>query len=200
MIPIKETFLSFQGEGYFAGQASYFIRTQGCDIGCHWCDEPASWEFKSGINQSLSNILKDIKKSNVKNVIVTGGEPLIHDLSNLTNEISKNNFSLHLETSGSYALTGNWNWITLSPKKIRPPLKSIYSHTSELKVVIYNNKDFEWALEQERNISKFNNDCLLYLQPEWSRKEIMQQQILDFISKNPRWKLSLQMHKYLNVK
>tara|TARA_B100000902_G_scaffold380346_1_gene415634 strand:- start:152 stop:754 length:603 start_codon:yes stop_codon:yes gene_type:complete len=200
MIPIKETFLSIQGEGYYAGQSSYFIRTQGCDIGCHWCDEPASWEFNSGINMTSLEILSDLKKSNVNTVIFTGGEPLIHDLTAISSLIHENGYSLHLETSGSYSLSGNWDWITLSPKKIKPPLKQIYLHASELKVVIYNSNDFEWALEQEKQISNINKDCLLYLQPEWSKKDIMHPKIIDFISKNPQWKLSMQMHKYLNVK
>tara|TARA_Y100001968_G_scaffold333044_1_gene393802 strand:+ start:1424 stop:2017 length:594 start_codon:yes stop_codon:yes gene_type:complete len=197
MIPIKETFLSIQGEGYYAGNASYFIRTQGCDIGCHWCDEPHSWKLNAGTVMTPSDLLKKIKKTNVDIVIFTGGEPLMHDLTKFSNEIIKSGYQLHLETSGAYPLSGNWNWITLSPKKVQPPLPEIYDSASELKVVIYNQDDFKWALKQEKKVPK---SCLLYLQPEWSRLKLMQSDILEFISKNNRWKLSLQMHKYLNIK
>ena len=197
MIPIKETFLSIQGEGYYAGCLSFFIRTQGCDIGCHWCDEPKSWDLHGGIKTKSDVLLKDLKKTNTNIVIFTGGEPLMHDLSDVCNVISSEGYKMHLETSGSYPLTGNWDWITLSPKKIRPPLSEIYAFASELKVVIYNQDDFKWAVEQEKLV---NPSCLLYLQPEWSRLETIQSDIIEFISRHPRWKLSLQTHKYLNIK
>jgi len=197
MIPLKETFLSIQGEGYYAGQAAFFIRTQGCDIGCHWCDEPNSWTMSRDNVKSPFDLLSYLKKINTNIVIFTGGEPLMHDLTDVSNILSKEGYQVHLETSGAYPLTGNWDWITLSPKKIKPPLDEIYQFSSELKIVIYNHHDFEWALEQEE---KTNKSCLLYLQPEWSKINVMQPKILDFISKNPRWKLSLQMHKYLNIK
>ena len=197
MIPIKETFLSIQGEGYYAGQSSYFIRTQGCDIGCHWCDEPDSWSMNEGVNMSFNTLVNDIQKTNTQIIIFTGGEPLMHDLTSFSNNIRNYGYKLHLETSGAYPLSGQWDWITLSPKKIKPPLSKIYPFASELKIIIYNNNDFDWAIDQA---SKVNKSCLLYLQPEWSQIEKMKSKIFNFLSHNPRWKLSMQMHKYLNIK
>ena len=196
MIPLKETFLSIQGEGYYAGESAFFIRTQGCDIGCHWCDEPNSWPMSKDKQTTSLQIISYLEKINTKIIIFTGGEPLMHNLTDVSKILTQKGYHLHLETSGSYPLTGDWDWITLSPKKIKPPLPEIYQNSSELKIVIYNHSDFEWALEQEK---KVNKACLLYLQPEWSKMHIMQPHIIDFISNNPRWKLSLQMHKYLNI-
>ena len=150
-----------------------------------------------GIKTKSDVLLKDLKKTNTNIVIFTGGEPLMHDLSDVCSVISSEGYKMHLETSGSYPLTGNWDWITLSPKKIRPPLSEIYAFASELKVVIYNQDDFKWAVEQEKLV---NPSCLLYLQPEWSKLETIQSDIIEFISRHPRWKLSLQTHKYLNIK
>ena len=197
MIPIKETFLSIQGEGYYAGCLSFFIRTQGCDIGCHWCDEPNSWSLNKGVNMTASDLLSELNGIKTNIVIFTGGEPLMHDLTDLVDSFSHQGYQMHLETSGAYQLSGKWDWITLSPKKIKHPLPEIYPVASELKVVIYNHNDFEWALDQEKKVSP---SCLLYLQPEWSKLASMQPEIIKFISQNPRWKLSLQMHKYLNIK
>ena len=197
MIPIKETFLSIQGEGFYAGELSYFIRTQGCDIGCHWCDEPKSWDLHSKLTKTSEQLLLELKKTNSKIAIFTGGEPLMHDLTEVSSFIARNGYQVHLETSGAYPLTGEWDWITLSPKKIKKPLKNIYPLVSELKIVIHNKHDFKWALEQEKNVDE---SCLLYLQPEWSKMKIMQPAIIDFISNNNRWKLSLQTHKFLNIK
>jgi len=194
---IKEIFVSIQGEGFYAGQSSVFIRTQGCDIGCHWCDEPNSWDFNNGLELSLEEILFQIEQSNTNIVVVTGGEPLIHDLNSMTELLKNSGCKLHLETSGAYPITGFWDWVTLSPKKIKPPLPEIYSVASELKIIIYNKDDFNWAVDQAE---KVNKDCLLYIQPEWSKKAEIQPFIVDFISKNPHWRLSLQTHKYLNIK
>jgi len=196
MLPIKETFLSIQGEGYYVGHSCYFIRTQGCDIGCHWCDEPNSWTFNEKSKVSFSDLIKPIKKTKVDTIIFTGGEPLIHNLFEATNYFQKKGYNLHLETSGAYPLSGHWEWITLSLKKNKPPLNAIYRVASELKIIIYNQHDFQWALQQEK---KVNKDCLLYIQPEWSRQSIMNPYIVDFILNNPRWKLSLQTHKYLKI-
>jgi len=196
MLSIKETFLSIQGEGYYAGQSSFFIRTQGCDIGCHWCDEPNSWSLNTGLKIDSSSLLQKIKKTNTNIVVVTGGEPLMHDLEELTFTLKTHKYKVHLETSGAYSLSGKWDWITLSPKKIKPPLSSIYQFANELKVVIYNQHDLKWAVDEA---SKVNKDCLLYIQPEWSRVNKIQPLILDFIQENPVWRLSLQTHKYLKI-
>jgi len=194
---IKETFLSIQGEGFYAGQSSFFIRTQGCDIGCHWCDEPNSWDFNSGLDLNLEEILFQIEKSKTNIVVVTGGEPLIHNLNSMTELLKNAGYTLHLETSGAYSITGVWDWVTLSPKKIKPPLPEVYAFASELKIIIYNKDDFKWAVDQAE---KVNKDCLLYIQPEWSKRGEIEPLIFDFISKNPHWRLSLQTHKYLNIK
>ena len=197
MIPILETFLSIQGEGYYAGQSVYFIRTQGCDIGCHWCDEPSSWEMNSKNQMSIKELMSSIEEVKTKNIIFTGGEPLMHNLDSVCQEMHAGGYKLHLETSGAYPLSGDWDWITLSPKKIKSPLVDIYELASELKVVIYNKNDFEWAMDQAKRV---NPSCLLYLQPEWSKLKDMQSLIIDFINQNPKWNLSLQMHKYLSIK
>ena len=197
MLPIKETFVSVQGEGYHAGTSSFFIRTQGCDIGCHWCDEPNSWDLNTGTSIGIDYLVTMAKKNNIKNIIFTGGEPLMHDLTEVSTRLSDEGFVLHLETSGAYPLSGKWDWVTLSPKKIKAPLPEIYQHASELKIIIYNKHDFQWAVAEAEKVS---DSCLLYLQPEWSKKTVMQPLILDFLSKQTQWKLSLQMHKYLNIK
>ncbi|MBJ04677.1 MAG: 7-carboxy-7-deazaguanine synthase QueE [Flavobacteriales bacterium] len=196
MLSIKETFLSIQGEGFYAGQSSYFIRTQGCDIGCHWCDEPNSWSLNKGVKMNYKTIINNIKKSKTNIVVVTGGEPLMHNLEELTSILKVEKYSTHLETSGAYPITGKWDWITLSPKKVKPPQSKIYKIANELKVVIYNKHDFKWALDQSKRVQK---DCLLYIQPEWSRSEEIQPLIIDFIQNNPLWRLSLQTHKYLKI-
>ena len=197
MLPIKETFVSVQGEGNYAGTPSFFIRTQGCDIGCHWCDEPNSWDLNAGTSISLDHLLSKAKSNSIKNIIFTGGEPLMHDLTEISSLLSKEGFVIHLETSGAYPISGVWDWVTLSPKKIKPPLPEIYQYASELKIIIYNKHDFQWALEEAEKVS---DSCLLYIQPEWSKKTVVQPLILDFLSKQKKWKLSLQMHKYLNIK
>jgi len=180
----------------YAGQSAFFIRTQGCDIGCHWCDEPNSWDLNSGVLKSSDELLNELNKSNSKIVIFTGGEPLMHDLSQVVSQFSNAGYQVHLETSGAYPLSANWDWVTLSPKKIKPPLDNIYKFASELKIVVYNQDDFKWALDQEKKVT---DSCLLYLQPEWSKLKMMKPKIVDFIHSNPRWKLSLQMHKYLHI-
>ena len=197
MLPIKETFVSVQGEGYYAGTPSFFIRTQGCDIGCHWCDEPNSWDLNAGTSISLDHLVSKAKSNSIKNIIFTGGEPLMHDLTEISSLLSKEGFVIHLETSGAYPISGVWDWVTLSPKKIKPPLPEMYQYASELKIIIYNKHDFQWALEEAEKVS---DSCLLYIQPEWSKKTVVQPLILDFLSKQKKWKLSLQMHKYLNIK
>tara|TARA_B100000575_G_scaffold267913_1_gene246402 strand:+ start:359 stop:952 length:594 start_codon:yes stop_codon:yes gene_type:complete len=196
MIPIKETFLSIQGEGLHAGKSAFFIRTQGCDVGCGWCDEPKSWDLNAGEKKSTIQLIEEVKNLTTKIIIFTGGEPLMHNLSDITFEMKKLGFSLHIETSGAYPLSGKWDWITLSPKKRKPPMEEIYLKASELKVVIFNDRDFLWAQDQEKKVSK---KCLLYLQPEWNKFEKMKSKIFNFISENPRWRLSLQMHKYLHI-
>ena len=195
MYSLVETFDSIQGEGLYNGSLCFFLRLGGCDIGCHWCDEKKSWDESKHPKSSLNEIIDLVIKSPSDIVVVTGGEPLMHNLDELTIELRKHK-RVHLETSGAYNLTGNWDWITLSPKKRKLPLPEIYKKTNELKCIIYNDSDFEFAINESKKVSK---DCLLYLQPEWSKKDYMVEEIINFIKLNPRFKLSIQKHKYLGL-
>ena len=195
MYSLVETFDSIQGEGLYAGALCFFLRLGGCDIGCHWCDEKKSWDRAKHPQTSLTDIVKLVSQSSSEIIIITGGEPLMHDLDELTLELKKYK-KVHLETSGAYKLSGYWDWITLSPKKNKLPLTEIYKKTNELKCIIYNKFDFDFAIEQSKKVSK---DCLLYLQPEWGKKDEMLEKILEFIKLYPKFKLSLQTHKYLGL-
>ena len=195
MLPIMESFYTIQGEGYYRGTASYFIRTGGCDIGCHWCDVKESWDEKAHPIISVKEIVKKAKEFS-DYVIVTGGEPLMWNMYPLTRELKKANKKIHIETSGAYPLTGDWDWICLSPKKAKKPLDEVYFHANELKIIIYNKHDFTFAEEQAK---KVNNKAVLYLQPEWGKRKIVMPLMVDFVKQNPKWKITLQSHKYLNV-
>ena len=195
MYSLVETFDSIQGEGLYNGSLCFFLRLGGCDIGCGWCDEKKSWDESKHPKSSLNEIIDLVIKSPSDIVVVTGGEPLMHNLDELTIELKKHK-RVHLETSGAYNLTGDWDWITLSPKKRKLPSLEIYKKTNELKCIIYNNSDFEFAINESKKVSK---DCLLYLQPEWSKKDYMVEEIINFIKLNPRFKLSIQKHKYLGL-
>ena len=195
MLPIMESFYSIQGEGYHRGTASYFIRTGGCDVGCHWCDVKDSWDENA---HPIITVKEIVKKSLGFSafVIVTGGEPLMWNMGPLTKELKKFNKKTHIETSGSHRLTGDWDWVCLSPKKAKLPIEEAYNYADELKMIIYNNHDFIFAEEQAK---KVNSNAILYLQPEWGKRERMMPLMVDFVKKNPKWKISLQSHKYLNV-
>ena len=195
MYSLVETFDSIQGEGLYNGSLCFFLRLGGCDIGCGWCDEKKSWDESKHPKSSINEIIDLVIKSPSEIVVVTGGEPLMHNLDELTIELKKHK-RVHLETSGAYNLTGDWDWITLSPKKRKLPSPEIYKKTNELKCIIYNNSDFEFAINESKKVSK---DCLLYLQPEWSKKDYMVEKIINFIKLNPRYKLSTQKHKYLGL-
>ena len=194
-LPIMEAFYTIQGEGYHKGTASYFIRTAGCYVGCHWCDVKESWDEKVHPIITVDEIVK--KSLDFSDcVIITGGEPLMWNMGPLTKELKKFNKKIHIETSGSYPLTGDWDWICLSPKKAKPPIEEAYMYADELKIIIYNNHDFIFAEEEAK---KVNKKAILYLQPEWGKKEKMMPLMVEFIKKNPKWKISLQTHKYLNI-
>ena len=195
VLPLMEAFYSIQGEGFHKGKASYFIRIGGCDVGCHWCDVKESWDSQAHPLTSTTNIVKNSLEYS-EMVVVTGGEPLMWDMTILTKELKENNKKIHIETSGAYELTGNWDWICLSPKKQMKPLDEIYKKTDELKVIIYNNDDFKFAEDQAKKIS---SKAHLFLQPEWENREKMMPIMVDYIKKNPKWKISLQTHKYLNI-
>tara|TARA_B110000305_G_C19396438_1_gene617707 strand:- start:459 stop:1091 length:633 start_codon:yes stop_codon:yes gene_type:complete len=195
LLPLMEAFYTIQGEGFYKGSAAYFIRLGGCDVGCHWCDVKESWDPEIHPPTNIENIVNDAK-SNSNTVVVTGGEPLMWNMFPLTRLLNEYKIKTHIETSGAYKLTGNWDWICLSPKKNKNPLNEIYNKANELKVIVYNLNDLEFA---ENEAQKVNTDCILYLQPEWSNRDKMMPIIVDYVMKNTKWKVSLQTHKYLNI-
>ena len=195
-LPLMEEFYTIQGEGYNTGKAAYFIRLGGCDVGCHWCDVKESWNAELHPLTSAKTIIENVLSYKAKSVVVTGGEPLIYNLNHLTALLKENNIETFIETSGAYELSGDWNWICLSPKKTMLPKENIYKKANELKIIIFNNSDFKWAEEQA---SKVSSDCYLYLQPEWSKHEQMTPLIIEYVKNNPRWMISLQTHKYMNI-
>jgi organic radical activating enzyme len=195
-----ESFYTLQGEGYHQGKAAYFIRLGGCDVGCVWCDVKESWDAdrhpKYSIDQIADTTLKAFPKGKEKIAVITGGEPLMHNLSALTQQLQQNGFKTHIETSGAHLVSGSWDWICLSPKKFKAPLPDILPLANELKVVVFNKSDFDWA---ESFAKQVNPNCQLYLQPEWDKKEVVTPLIIDYIKQNPQWRLSLQIHKYIGV-
>ncbi|MDB3938243.1 7-carboxy-7-deazaguanine synthase QueE [Flavobacteriaceae bacterium] len=195
MLPLMESFYTIQGEGFHKGAAAYFIRLGGCDVGCHWCDVKESWDALLHPPTLTTEIVENTKQFS-DTVVVTGGEPLMWDMSILTKLLKEKNKSVHIETSGAYDLSGNWDWICLSPKKRKLPKNEIYQVANELKMIIYNKSDFEFA---EREAAKVNQKCILFLQPEWSKRDLVMPLIVDYVMQNPKWKVSLQTHKYLNI-
>ena len=195
-LPTMETFLSLQGEGCYSGQSAYFIRLAGCDVGCTWCDVKESWDEQAHPLRSISELVDFVKDSKTKIAVITGGEPTLHDLTKLTAELKAIGVRTHLETSGTNPLTGTWDWITFSPKRFKKPLEEYYQNTDELKIIIAHSNDLRWAKDYEE---KMNMNCLLYIQPEWDNRKEMEPLCIDFIKENPRWRLSLQTHKYLGI-
>ena len=216
-LPVMESFYTLQGEGYHQGKAAYFIRLGGCDVGCVWCDVKDSWDAEKHPKFSIEEIvMKAIKETSGKLavsswqstanghrspanspiVVITGGEPLMHNLTALTNTLHAAGFKTNIETSGAYPLSGEWDWICLSPKKFKKPLEEICPKANELKVVIFNKHDFAWA---EEYADKVSPNCKLYLQPEWDKAAEVTPMIIEYIKAHPQWELSLQIHKYINV-
>jgi len=195
MLPMMEAFYTIQGEGFHKGTAAFFIRVGGCDVGCHWCDVKESWDADLHPPTKIASIVSQAKSLS-ETIVVTGGEPLMWNMGPLTNLLKKNNLKTHIETSGAYDLTGDWDWICLSPKKRKLPLASIYSKADELKVIVFNKSDFRFAEEQAKKVS---SDCILYLQPEWSSKEKVTPLIVNYVMNHPKWRISLQTHKFLNI-
>jgi len=192
-----EHFYTIQGEGFHQGRAAYFVRLGGCDVGCVWCDVKESWDMNIHPKMSVEEIITAIKPNTDKGlVVITGGEPLMHDLDELTSKLQDAGFETNIETSGSHPLSGTWNWICLSPKKFKAPLDEILPLANELKVVVYNKSDFEWA---EKYAAMMNADCKLYLQPEWDKRDLMTPMIIEYVKQHPKWEISMQIHKYINV-
>lgn len=195
-LPIMEQFYTIQGEGFNTGKAAYFIRLGGCDVGCHWCDVKESWDANLHPLTSTREIIEHVLARKAKAVVVTGGEPLHYNLDELTRQLKEKNIETFIETSGAYELTGDWDWICLSPKKTAPPLPAIYKKAHELKIIVFNKHDFTWAEEEAK---KVNKDCYLFLQPEWSKHDVMTPQIIEYVKDHPKWMISLQTHKYMNI-
>jgi len=195
VLPLMEAFYTIQGEGFHKGKASYFIRIGGCDVGCHWCDVKESWDAQAHPLVSTEKIIGDALEYS-DTIVITGGEPLMWDMTSLTKGLRNNNKKIHIETSGAYELTGDWDWICLSPKKRKNPVGEIYKKANELKVIIYNTDDLKFA---EQQAEKTNSNAHLFLQPEWGNREKMMPVMVDYVKKNPKWKISLQSHKYLNI-
>jgi 7-carboxy-7-deazaguanine synthase len=195
-LPVMESFYTLQGEGFHQGKAAWFIRLGGCDVGCIWCDVKESWDASLHPLKTLDEIVQEAAQFPARIAVVTGGEPLMHQLDALTGALRESGFQTHLETSGSSPLSGQWDWICLSPKKFKFPLPEVMTRAHELKVVIFNKSDFDWA---EKHAALVNPECKLYLQPEWSKSDAITPLIIDYIKNNPQWELSLQLHKYINV-
>jgi len=195
-LPVMEYFYTLQGEGYHQGRAAYFIRLGGCDVGCVWCDVKDSWDASKHPLQTVDFLVSEVQKTPAKLVVITGGEPLLHNLDALTAALQAAGFETNIETSGSSPLSGSWNWICLSPKKFKAPLDHVVEVAQELKVVIFNKHDFEWA---ETFAAQVPTSCKLYLQPEWEKASSMLPLITAYIKENPKWELSAQLHKYINV-
>ena len=195
MLPLMEEFYTIQGEGSHTGTAAYFIRLGGCDVGCHWCDVKESWDANLHPPTLADTIVNNVT-DNAKTVVITGGEPLMWSMDYITELLQKNNIKTHIETSGAYSFSGKWDWFCLSPKKTKLPIEECYPEADELKMIIQNKSDFDFA---EREAAKVGEKCQLFLQPEWSKREKMTELIVDYVMKNPKWKISLQTHKYLNI-
>jgi organic radical activating enzyme len=194
-LPLMEAFYTLQGEGYHKGGAAYFIRIGGCDVGCHWCDVKESWNAALHPPTHIDDIVRGAKQYS-DTVVVTGGEPLMWPMEPLTNLLHSKEINIHIETSGAYPLSGNWDWFCLSPKKNKLPIKEAYERADELKMIIYNKDDIRFAEEQA---FKVGSGCKLFLQPEWSKRDTVMPLLVDYVLDNPKWKVSLQTHKYLNI-
>ncbi len=194
--PVMEYFYTIQGEGYWSGTPAYFIRLAGCDVGCSWCDVKESWNADDHSKMSVAELTHEVLKSKALHIVITGGEPAMYDLTPLVIEMKSLGLRIHIETSGAHKLVGDWHWICLSPKKFKPPVESIYQKSNELKIIVVNKSDFKFAEEHAALVS---DNCRLYLQPEWSKRDKITQLVIEYVKENPRWSISLQTHKYLNI-
>ncbi|WP_462265393.1 7-carboxy-7-deazaguanine synthase QueE [Mucilaginibacter sp.] len=196
LLPLMEEFYTIQGEGYNTGKAAYFIRLAGCDVGCHWCDVKESWDAELYPLTAADVIIQHAAQHPAKAVVITGGEPLMYNLEYLTLQLQQQQIRTFIETSGAYPLTGYWDWICLSPKKFKAPLPEVALNAHELKVIVFNKSDFLWAEQHAQMVSP---QCKLYLQPEWSKVNEITPLIVDYVMNNPKWEVSLQTHKYMNI-
>jgi len=195
-LPLVEEFFTVQGEGFHTGKAAYFIRIGGCDVGCSWCDTRFSWNPDIHPLIDTDIIIKHAIDSGTDSVVVTGGEPLMWNLDYLCNGLKKNKICTFIETSGAYRLTGTWDWICLSPKMNMPPGAEICGIADELKVIIAKEDDLEWAEKYRRLV---NENCRLFLQPEWSRFNTITPILVSYVKRNPYWRISIQSHKFMHI-
>jgi organic radical activating enzyme len=195
-LPVMEHFFTLQGEGYHSGRAAYFIRLAGCDVGCVWCDVKESWTISPSQYLTLDQLLEALSEAATDFVVITGGEPTMHDLTDLTSVLNKNGFEIAIETAGVHPLKGHIDWYCFSPKKFKAPIDEAYSKANELKIVIAHPTDFEWA---ETHAQKVGPNCKLYLQTEWEKQERLLPLIIDYIKRNKKWRISLQSHKYMQI-
>jgi len=195
-LPLMEDFYTIQGEGFYQGHAAYFLRLGGCDVGCVWCDVKESWDASLHPITSVVTMSEKAAASGSRLAVVTGGEPVMYDLTELTKELQSRGLKTNIETSGAYPLTGAWDWVCLSPKKFKAPHSSVFEKADELKVIIYNKSDFAWA---EEHAAKVRSNCQLFLQPEWSKEKEMLPLIIEYVKNHPQWQVSLQVHKYMNI-
>jgi organic radical activating enzyme len=191
-----EQFYTIQGEGFNTGRAAYFIRLGGCDVGCVWCDVKESWDADAHPRYAIADLVASASEHPGRNVVITGGEPLMHDCLPLTKALQEAGFKTWIETSGAHPLSGNWDWICVSPKKFKAPLPEVLAHADELKIIVFNDSDFKWA---EEHAALVPSTTRLYLQPEWSRAARMTPALIEYVKANPRWQVSLQTHKYLDI-
>ncbi len=195
-LPIMEAFYTLQGEGFHAGKAAYFIRLGGCDVGCVWCDVKDSWDASKHPQLSVSQIVSDAKSHSGRLAVITGGEPLMYDLEELTIALKEEGFQTNIETSGAYPMSGKWDWVCFSPKKFKEAYPSIFEQANELKTIIYNKSDFAFA---EKYAKLVNSQCELLLQPEWGKQDKMLPLMIEYVKQNPKWRISLQTHKFMNI-
>jgi len=194
--PVMEHFYTIQGEGVHAGKPAYFVRLAGCDVGCVWCDVKESWPTEGFPMHSSTEICDWVKSTAAQIVVITGGEPAMYDCNPLVDALHEAGYRVHVETSAAYALQGNYDWVCISPKKFKQPQPSEMSRANELKVIVFNDSDFEWA---EKWAETCSVDCALLLQPEWDKREKMMPKIIDYVKENPRWRICIQTHKVINV-
>jgi 7-carboxy-7-deazaguanine synthase len=195
-LPVMEDFYTIQGEGFYQGHAAYFVRLGGCDVGCVWCDVKESWDASLHPLLAVNEIVRRVQTGKGKIVVITGGEPAMYNLDKLTAALQDSGFRTHIETSGVYPLTGSWDWVCFSPKKFKTPDPSIFKKADELKVIVYHKSDLAWG---EEFADKVKPSCQLFLQPEWSKEKEMLPLIIDHVKANPKWQVSLQVHKYMNI-
>jgi len=195
-LPLMESFYTLQGEGFHSGRAAYFIRLGGCDVGCVWCDVKESWDPDAHPKVSVGEMVRLALENPGRLAVITGGEPLMHDCGALTAALKSAGFETNIETSGAYPLSGNWDWICISPKKFKAPLPEVLAAAHEFKVVVFHKSDLVWM---KQFLPLLSANCKLYLQPEWSKSETILPMIIAFAKENPEWRISLQTHKFLNI-